>query len=86
MAILLRVIFSALVEKIVKLLSQPPTPKFEHFLQCKTYDFVHNITNIVDIPAIFVFCIVFDDINEVQMLFATKTVSSYFPGNQTLKI
>ena len=38
----------------VWLLSQPPTPKFDLFLQYKIYDFANNITNILDIPAIFI--------------------------------
>ena len=64
-----------------------PTPKFDIFLQYETYDFAHNITNSLDIPAIFISCIVFDVINEMQMLLATRTVSSYLPcRDQTLKI
>ena len=66
--------------------SQPPTPKFDIFLQYETYDFAHNITNISYSPAIFIFSIVLDVINEMQMLFAARTVSSYLPREQTLKI
>ena len=51
----------------VWLLSQPPTPKFDNFLQFETYEFAHNIPNILDIPAIFIFCIAFDVINVMQM-------------------
>ena len=70
----------------VWLLSQPPTPKFDNFWQYDTYGLAHNITNILDIPAIFIFCLVFDIMNEMQMLFAARTVSSYLPRDQTLKI
>ena len=53
----MRVIWSVLVEKLlfVVLLSKT-LPR--NFLQCQTYDFAYNITNILDIPDIFVFCIV----------------------------
>ena len=68
------------------LLCQPPTPKFDIFLQYETYNFAHNIPNISDIPGIFIFYIGFDIINEMQMLFAVRTVSSYLPREQTLKI
>ena len=70
----------------VWLLSQPPTPKFDNFLQYETYDFAHNITNILYFPAMFIFYIVFDAINAMQMLFAVRIVSSYLPKDQTLKI
>ena len=70
----------------VWLLSQPPIPKSDNFLQYETYDFAHNITNILYIPAIFIFCIVFDVMNEMQMLFDVRTVSSYPPRDHTLKI
>ena len=68
------------------LLSQPPTPKFDNFLQYATYDFAHNITHILDIPAIFIFYIEFDAMYEMQMLFAVRNVSFYLPRDQTLKI
>ena len=70
----------------VWLLSQPPTPKFYNFLQYETYDFAHNITNILYFPAVFIFFVVFDVINAIQMLFAVRIVSSYLPRDQTLKI
>ena len=70
----------------VTLLSQPPTPKFDHFSQYATYDFAHYIANIWDIPAIFVFCKVNGVIYNMQMLFDVNTVLSHFPLDQTLKI
>ena len=42
--------------------------------------------NMLGMPAMFVSSIVFDVINEMQVLFATKTVSCYLPRDQTLKI
>ena len=70
----------------VRLLSQPLPQNMAFFLQYETYDFAHDITNILGIPAIIIFCIVFDVTNEMQMLFAAKTMSSYLPRDQTLKI
>ena len=63
-----------------------PYPQIWQFLQYETYDFAHDITNILDIPAIYIFCIAFDVIYEMQMLFAAGVVSSYLPRDQTLKI
>ena len=63
-----------------------PTPKFCHFQQYATYGFVHGIGNILDIPAIFVFCTVFGAISDMHMSFHGNTVSSYFPKDQALKI
>ena len=74
------------LKNVTCVIPQPPTPKFDNFLQYETYDFAHNITNILDISAIFIFCIAFDVINEMQMLFAARTLSSYLPRDQTLKI
>ena len=62
-----------------------PYPKIWQFLQYHTYDFVHDITNILDIPVLFIFCIVFDAINEMQMLFAVRTVLSYLPRTKSWK-
>ena len=53
-----------------------PYPKIWQLLQCNTYDFAHNITISLDIPAIFVFCMIFEVIDEIMMLFAAKTVLS----------
>ena len=61
-------------------------PKFDNFLQYETYDFAHDITNILDIPTIFISCIVLDAMNEMQMLFTARAASSYLPRDQTLKI
>ena len=68
----------------VWLLSQ--SSKFDIFWQYETYDFAHNVTNILDIPAIFIFCIVLDAMNKMQMLFDARTVSSYLPRYQALTI
>ena len=84
----LRVIFSVLVEKC-RLCDHFPNPlhqKLNNSLQYETYDFAHNITNILDIQAIFIFYIEFYVTNEAQMLFASRTLSLYFPWYQTLKI
>ena len=62
-----------------------PTPKFDNHLHYETHDFAHNITVILDIPAMFVFCVGFDVINEMQMSFSTKTVFSYLPRDQPWK-
>ena len=45
-----------------------PTPylKILLFSQYVAYDFAHDITNIWDIPVIFVFCTVFGVINNTQ--------------------
>ena len=78
--------FSVLVEKcrLCHYFPNPLPPKSDNFLQ--TYDFAHNITNILDIPDIFIFCIILDAMNEMQMLFAVRTVSSHLPRDLTLKI
>ena len=60
----------------VGLLSQPLTTKFDIFLRCGTYDFAYNITNVLYIPAIFIFCLVFDARNEMQMSLSATNVSS----------
>ena len=46
----------------------------------------HEIANILNIPAVFVFRKVFDLINEMQLLFGTKTVLSYLRMDHNLKI
>ena len=67
MTLQLMVIFSKLVEKKY-LCDQIPNPlplNLIFFLHYETYDFVNNITDIIDIPSIVVFCIVFDVINKI---------------------
>ena len=61
-------------------------PKIWYFLHYETYDVAHNITNMSDIPAIFIFWIEFDVVNEMQMLFAAKILLCYLPRDQILKI
>ena len=88
MTLYLRVIFCVYVEKcrLCDYFPKPLPQKLDNCLQYETYDFAHNITNILDIQAIFIFYTIFDVMNEMQMLFASRTVSSYFPSYQTLKI
>ena len=88
MTLLMRVRFSEFVEKchLCDYFPNPPTPIFDNFIQYETYDFARNITNILDFPAIFIFYVVFDVINVMQMLFAVRIVSFYLPRDQTLKI
>ena len=70
----------------VIIFSTPLPQNLTIFVQYETYDFAHNITNILDFPAIFIFYVVFDVINAMQMLFAVRIVSSYLPRDQTFKI
>ena len=87
MTLWLMAIFSVLVEKCYLCDYFPnPLPKNFTIFYSTRHDFAHHITNILDIPAIFIFCIAFDVINEIQMLFAARTLSSYLPRDQTLKI
>ena len=85
MTLLLRVIYWRKMS-FVALLSDPSTPKLDNCLQYETYNFAHYIKNILDVPAMFVFCIVIDVVNEMQMSFSATTVLSYLPREQTLQI
>ena len=53
MTLYLRVMFSVFGKKC-HLCDYIPNTLPQHFLQYETYDFAHNITNILDILAIFV--------------------------------
>ena len=58
------------------LLSQPPTPKFDIFLQYETYNFAKKNNKYFRYSSHFIFYIAFDAMNEMQMLSTVRTVSS----------
>ena len=68
MELSLKALFYVLVKKgFLWFLSYPPTTKFDIFFHNTGYDFAHDITNIEDMPAIFVFCALFCVFNKMQI-------------------